>query len=382
MRIKIYKFYAYDFFQAFVLLYPVYALMFKEDGITDIEISLLFTAWSGAVLVFYPVYMKLSNHFSQKSIAVFGDVLKTLCFVCWLLIPNFWGYLLGWILWGFRHCISKLAYECMLFNEINHYNRKRIYTKVWGYKTSFFYAGYLLSCFGSLLVVWGYQLITVLSIASCLIATLILVSIDFKHNDVYKPKPIVRTISNKLSIMRRHPRTTFNALALAFFIGLTYVDGYFGLVGDEIGIPTKFIGGIFIAVLAVQVVFSRLAHRFEKLPERKVYAWMIASSAIFALVTPFYNMSGIAILLVFYMVYSVIEVLLFTRLQKGVRTQAQRTTFLSMFLLLSQVAFILSYLAMIAGVAIGGLRYGFVIIAVLVAVLGMTGFFGRFKRRA
>jgi len=44
--------YTYLFLDDFVLLYPVYALLFSDTGLSVGQISSLFVIWSGASLVF------------------------------------------------------------------------------------------------------------------------------------------------------------------------------------------------------------------------------------------------------------------------------------------------------------------------------------------
>lgn len=92
--------YGYSFFNKLILLTPVYAVFMQENGLTDLQLSLMFIILSaGTFLTQIPVTW-ITNKLGAKPAIILGQLLKAIAFVLWLVWPTFWGFAIGMFLWG------------------------------------------------------------------------------------------------------------------------------------------------------------------------------------------------------------------------------------------------------------------------------------------
>ena len=94
--------YAYKFFDDFVLIYPLYAIMFADSGMTPWQIGVLLAAWSASSFIFEIPSGAWADRYSRKHILFIGQVIRALGYLSWLFFPNFLGFLIGFILWGIK----------------------------------------------------------------------------------------------------------------------------------------------------------------------------------------------------------------------------------------------------------------------------------------
>ena len=83
-----------------VPLYPLYALLFLDTGLSAADVSLLFAAWSVAALLTEVPAGALADRWSRRGALVLGGVLEAAAFVVWTVAPQFWGFLAGFVVWG------------------------------------------------------------------------------------------------------------------------------------------------------------------------------------------------------------------------------------------------------------------------------------------
>ena len=62
--------YAYAFLDEFVLLYPLYALLFTDAGLTAVQVSALFVLWSATGIVLEVPSGALADAVSRRALLV------------------------------------------------------------------------------------------------------------------------------------------------------------------------------------------------------------------------------------------------------------------------------------------------------------------------
>src|ERR1700704_1014845 len=75
--------YAYSFIEDFVLLYPVYALLFSDTGLSVWQISSLFAIWSATSLILEVPSGAWADAVSRKLLLVTGPLLTAVGFALW-----------------------------------------------------------------------------------------------------------------------------------------------------------------------------------------------------------------------------------------------------------------------------------------------------------
>ncbi|TDJ30161.1 MAG: hypothetical protein E2O59_03085 [Gammaproteobacteria bacterium] len=83
--------YAHGFLRELVLIYPTYAIMMQQGGISAIELSTLFIIWSFALFVFEVPSGILADRISRRNLLVISGMIKGSTFLIWWLVPGFAG---------------------------------------------------------------------------------------------------------------------------------------------------------------------------------------------------------------------------------------------------------------------------------------------------
>lgn len=363
--------YGYEFFNSFLVIYPLYAIMFQNHGMNDTQISLLLIFWSVSVLIFQaPVSFFCNRYFSYKSMVIYGQSLKALCFYVWIAWPDFWGYLLGFALWGIQWSIYNTAFEALVYEELKVRNKQSQYVKICGRKHAANTVGYLLSGLGSFLISLGMDVIVYISIATTILSSLLIVFIPAlpKIQDTCSINKW-EYLADTVQFFKKAPQIMLAIILLTAIVGLIGIDEYFGLIGVQMGMPVKYVGLIFIATLLAQSLGSLSASKFEKISDKSLYANTILIGFIFSLICYFYNFFGLLIMTTCFFGFAVLRVLLFTRLQHATPSK-DRALVLGVYSVFEQFASIMSYIAMMVGTYLGGYKFGFLILGSAVMALG------------
>lgn len=126
------RWYAFGYLREVVLIYPVYAIMMGAHGIAPLELSVLFIVWSGSALVFEVPSGVLADRYSRKRLLVASGLIKGSVFVIWWFAPNFWGYLCGFIVWGFGSSLVSGTSESFLFDTLKQRAQPEAFARIYG----------------------------------------------------------------------------------------------------------------------------------------------------------------------------------------------------------------------------------------------------------
>ncbi|MDQ5808144.1 MAG: MFS transporter, partial [Actinomycetota bacterium] len=81
--------YAYAFLGDFVLLYPVYALLFADTGLSTAEISSLFAIWSVTSFVLELPSGVLADAMSRRLLLAIAPLLTATGYALWVFAPSY-----------------------------------------------------------------------------------------------------------------------------------------------------------------------------------------------------------------------------------------------------------------------------------------------------
>lgn len=152
-------------------IYPLYAIMFGEHGITPVQLSLLFSIWCAAGLVLEVPSGALADRFSRKWLVVASSVLKSLGFLCWYLRQDFDGYALGFLLWGTGGTLRSGAWQALLYDLLKQWRREGEFAALFGRARALSMLGVALGeLLGGLLIVRGFDFVLLVSMAMPLVA--------------------------------------------------------------------------------------------------------------------------------------------------------------------------------------------------------------------
>ncbi|MEU4614153.1 MFS transporter [Streptomyces umbrinus] len=124
--------YGYAFLDDFVLLYPVYALLFSDTGLTVWQISSLFCLWSLTGVLLEIPSGAWADAVSRRLLLWFGPLLTAAGFTLWVLAPSYWAFAIGFVLWGAKGALGSGALEALVYEELDRLGAAYRYAAVMG----------------------------------------------------------------------------------------------------------------------------------------------------------------------------------------------------------------------------------------------------------
>ncbi|RZU75639.1 MFS transporter [Micromonospora kangleipakensis] len=164
--------YGYAFLTDLVLLYPVYVLLFSDNGLSVGQISSLFVIWSATGIVLEVPSGAWADAVSRRLLLVLAPLLPAAGFACWVLAPSYPAFAVGFLLWGAGGALRSGALEALVFTELDRLGATDRYARLMGRAHT---AGVLGAAgsgalAGPVLAVGGYPAVGAASILACLLA--------------------------------------------------------------------------------------------------------------------------------------------------------------------------------------------------------------------
>ncbi|MYS29623.1 MFS transporter, partial [Streptomyces sp. SID7804] len=110
--------YGYAFLEDFILLYPVYALLFSDTGLTVWQISSLFALWSVTGVLLEVPSGAWADTVSRRLSLWLGPLLTAAGFALWVLLPSYGAFAVGFVLWGAGGALGSGALEALVHDEL------------------------------------------------------------------------------------------------------------------------------------------------------------------------------------------------------------------------------------------------------------------------
>ncbi len=326
------KVYLYNFFSDLVFIYPVYAVMFVDGGLKPLQISVLLIVWAGVAFILEVPSGVLADKYSRKNILMISQSLRIIGYLFWMLLPNFVGFLMGFILWGVKSAFTSGTFESFIFDELKSRNAEKEYTKVLGRLQSLSYLAIIFSGIGaSLAVRLGYGFVLLISIISLIISTIAVylipsvksvVSTEEKRYFALLKKGLEASLKNT-SIFRI---IIFMSLAQGVFGAL---DEYWSIFANEAGLVKSGLGIFFVIYGLVQVLASTIAYKVESKSNTFFEFLFCVNGLLLLIASYFYNVQLLALLLILSFLFKLIDVVMQSRLKHQVKEESVRATIIS-----------------------------------------------------
>lgn len=372
--------YTYGYVREVVLIFPVYAIMMGEHGVSPIELSILFFVWSTSALIFEVPSGVLADRHSRKHLLVAAAVIRGCAFIVWWLAPEFTGYLVGFIVWSLGSSLVSGTSESFLYDTLRAqpsaapdngafariYGRGMVANSL-GVATALLGGGYLAES--------GYAWPLALSIAAPWLAAAI-VAFGF----IEPPRsgaPIHAgnrgTLSAGLAEVRRNRHVlVIVAMFAALVTGYGTVDEYIGPFLDEKpAFSLSTVGVVYAAAFLMRTLGMEAAHRLRGRSLRAIALLFALGALGLAATATVDNLWLIAALGGCFAASAAAEVLLQTRLQNAIESSA-RATVTSIAKMAQHAAELLFYLFIGTIAQFWSFQAAFVAVAALTFVLAMV----------
>ncbi|GAA3782154.1 MFS transporter [Streptomyces coacervatus] len=261
--------YGYAFLDDFVLLYPVYALLFSDTGLSVWQISSLFALWSLTGVVLEVPSGAWADAVSRRLLLVLGPLLTAAGFALWVLAPSYWAFALGFVLWGARGALASGALEALVYEELERRGEAERYARIMGRARA---AGHVavmaaMALAGPVFAWGGYLAVGAASVLACLASAGVATRFP---EDRAVPKDSgddwATVLRDGLAEVRRH-RSLRGGLLLVPAVGAVWeaLDEYTPLLVRDTGVAETTVPYLLLLIWAGATAGGLLAGPCERL---------------------------------------------------------------------------------------------------------------------
>ena len=328
-RRSIPAFYLMGCIREIIPIYPLYAVMFTEQGITPLELSALFITWSSVGILLEIPSGTLADRFSRKWLIVSSSGFKSAAFFTWYLWPDFYGYGLGFILWGVGSTLRSGAWEALLYDLLATIDRQGEFTRHYGRISALSTIGVMLgeAC-GGFLIVHGYSVVLLVSAAIPLIAAIpfALLVRDVPRKESASEASYTQLFQSGLKEVVVSPNIRYLVLVVGLLLVTFGVyDEYSGVLLLEKDYSLAMIAFLGIPIFFAQAIGQALAPRFERFSQRQILT-LIAASALLLVTLPFTGIHWAPVALsIYFFTFGVSATLFQGYLQNAIEGEARAT---------------------------------------------------------
>jgi MFS family permease len=313
-------------------LYPLYALLFADSGLSAAEISALFAIWSAVGVVAEVPSGALADRFSRRACLVAAGVLQACGYSAWILLPSFAGFALGFVLWGLGGVLVSGAQEALLYDGLVAAGAEEQYARVNGWVTAAELIAQLPAALAAtvLYAVGGFPLVGWVSVGVCLAAAAMASRLpepprgsgtDEDEDDL----SYLATLRAGLVVAANRPGVRAVVVAAALLGAFDAVEEYFPLIVVGWGVPTAFVPVADLPIVLAGVVGAALAGRAGRLGSVSLAVVLGAAMFLFGAAGLADHPAGIAAVAVFYGAYRCVLVVVDARLQERIESRSRAT---------------------------------------------------------
>ena len=370
----LFSLYSFAFFNKFLLLTPVYSIFMLENGLTDFQLSTMFIVSAiGSIVAQMPIAF-ITNKIGQRMSMIFGQVLKIIAILLWLIAPTYVGFVVGMFLWGVQAGFRSVAFEGLVYDSVYANGMGKEYTRILGRKSTYESIGTALSAFGSLLMFFGYTWVTWVSVVAIVLSIMCLLMLRYTPPKHIRAKvvPFKKIFRTGVRICMQTP-CLITTMLFALLVGnIPYMDDFLSPIGLQIGIPTEYIGVVSLFLLGCATIGQRFAYKFSKISDNLIYALVAVIGLCYMSFGVAYSIGALWLMGIGYILFYGIYTLLYSRLQHMIPSR-HRSVVLSLYTMVNYIIYIAVCGIIGLGSMMGSWRYSIVILGAMMLILFLWG---------
>ena len=117
---------AYAALRELIPVFPVYALLFTDAGLSTGQVSSLFIIWSATHVLLEVPSGAWADTVPRRRLLVLGAALYTGCFALWTAVPTYAAFAGGFVLWGLSGSLVSGTYEAYVYDHLHARARDRV----------------------------------------------------------------------------------------------------------------------------------------------------------------------------------------------------------------------------------------------------------------
>ncbi|WP_017568936.1 MFS transporter [Nocardiopsis halotolerans] len=270
--------YAYAALTEFVLLYPLYALLFEETGLSVTQVSSLFVIWSLTSLVVSVPAGAWADVVPRRHLLAAAPLLAAAGFSLWLLLPGYWSFALGFVLWGAGGALASGALEALVYTELAHRDATGRYAQIMGVTRALNVAAVGAATLVAVPVMahGGYAAVGAGSVAACVLCSLAALALPEHRSTGTDDGAGPESASGYLAALReglaeaRTDRRVRGAIVLVVVVTCSWelLEEYVPLLAAESGVPAATVPVVVLVVWILITLGGLLAGPVSRLPVR------------------------------------------------------------------------------------------------------------------
>ena len=376
------RIYAFRFFDSFLLIYPLYGVMFVAHGLTPFQVSLTLMAWATTGFLLQIPSGVLADRWSRRWMLSAGQLVRVIGFAAWLFYPGFPGYLAGLTLWGVKSALTNGVYEALVYDELKAAGRPQDYARVMGGAWAMTAGSILLASLAAAAAVkLGYPLVLWASIAGGLACAASALALPRARRSLPTGRPqYLAHLAQGFRFALGHrliPAViALLAFSQAFGGGL---EGFWPIFGSKTGLSAPQVAVFAAAIAGAQALASANAHRLRRLAGPAFHALFAAMGLALALAAWIFQPWTVGLVVVLAGGFKLIDVNFDARMHDAIPSE-MRATLASVRSFAGQVTMTLVLAAFGALCQVASYRIGFLVAGAAMATAGAVFLaVGRFR---
>ncbi|NEE07970.1 MFS transporter [Streptomyces sp. SID7499] len=338
--------YGYAFLDDFVLLYPVYALLFADTGMSLWQISSLFALWSVTGVVLEVPSGAWADAMSRRRLLWIGPLLTATGFALWVVVPSYGAFAAGFVLWGAGGALGSGALEALVYDELDRLGAADRYARVMGRARAARLLGTVAATglAGPVVAGGGYEAVGAASFLACVLTAL--TATRFPEHRV-RPESTGDTWATTLRTglaEARGNRAVRGALLLVPAVAAVWgaLDEYTPLLIRDLGVAEATVPYLVMLIWAGVTLGSLLSGPAERLGATGLAVLLAGAALALAVGALARSLAGVVLVSVAFAGFQLAEVLADVRLQHRI-DESRRATLTSVASLGTELATVATF---------------------------------------
>ncbi|MGY1604012.1 MFS transporter [Geodermatophilus sp. SYSU D00815] len=313
-------------------LYPLYALLFADAGLSEAEVSALFAVWSVTAFVAEVPTGALADRWSRRGALVLASLLEAAGFALWTAVPETWSFAAGFVLWGIGGALASGAAEALVYEGLDAAGARDRYARVNGWMGAAMLGAQVPTAFVAtgLFALGGYALVGWASVGTCLVTAALATRFPEPPrppdgDGVAEVVGFARTLWAGVTDVVRSRALRAVVVAAALLGGLDAIEEYWPLMAGTWGVPATAVPVATLAIPLAGAVGAALGGRAGELATRWLLALLVLSGLLLGAAALWARPAALAAVALFYGLYCAVLVVAEARLQDRI-TGPRRAT--------------------------------------------------------
>jgi MFS family permease len=305
--------YAFALLDELIPLYPVYALLFADSGLSTGRISTLLLLWSLTAFVLEVPSGALADRVSRPRLLAVAALLRAAGFALWVAVPSYPGFAAGFVLWGTKSAFTSGAWEALTYDELAAVGAADRYPRVVGRAEVLGTLGLLAGTAAAapLVAIGGYRLTGWVSVAVCVVGGMVALTLPERRQLLVRApltdgggsaegrgaggaggsavedagagiRGYVATLRAGLAEARTHPTIRPLLVIAALLPGLAAIDEYLPLLARSTGAGNTLVPVLLVVQYAGLAIGAELAGRYPGVGARRLAVLTSAGAVLLA----------------------------------------------------------------------------------------------------